>query len=159
MKAVIGRQDVPGLIIMFVIGIGLTFLGYTKIKKAKDAEKWPVATGIVTVSEVGGSMKYYPSVTYAYTVDSMEYSSNKISNINFNSKNREYVEEFLQQYPLWSEVKVYYNKLEPSEALLEPGVNSGNIWLLAFGLLLIAVPVLAVVLMKVDLKKGSKSQP
>lgn len=153
MKAVIKRQDMPGLVIMAIIGIGLTFLGIAKIRIAADAGKWPVTKGTITGSTVAGAIKYYPSITYTYKVDSIVYSSNSISNINFNSKNINTVEEFLKKYPLNSEVNVYYNTLKPSKAYLEPGINSGNIVLLAFGILLLAVPVFLVIFMKVDFKK------
>jgi hypothetical protein len=156
MKATIGRQDVPGLIIIALIGVALTFLGFTKIRKATEAKKWPVTNGIVTRSEVSGTIKYYPSVTYTYTVNNVVYNSNSISNINFNTKNRRVVEEFLKKYPSGSEIKVYYNGSEPSEALLEPGINTGNIFLLAFGIILLAIPVFLVIFIKVDFKKDSK---
>lgn len=151
MKAVIKRQDLPGLLIIAIIGIGLTFLGYVKIKNAKDAMKWPVTFGIITSSRLAGGISYYPSLSYEYMVDSVVYSSNSISNINFTSKNEGVVAEFLKKYPLGSETKVYYDSSEPSKAFLEPGINNGNIILLAFGIFLLSIPVLLVIFMKVDL--------
>jgi hypothetical protein len=153
MKAVIGRQDIPGLVIMVILGLTLTFFGFTKFKKAADAKSWPVTSGLVTGSDVAGTIKYYPSISYTYTVDSVVYNSNSISNINFNTKNRSVVEEFLKKYPLGTKIKVYYNGSEPSRALLEPGINTGNILLLAFGIILLAIPVLLVIFMKVDIRK------
>lgn len=153
MKAAMRRQDVPGLVMIAIIGIGLTFLGFAKIKLAADSKKWPVTNGTITSSRVAGAIKYYPSLTYTYMVDSIVYSSNSISNINFNSKNEDTVKEFLKKYPLGSEIKVYYKNSEPSRAFLEPGINNGNIILLAFGIFLIAIPVFLVIFIKVDLKK------
>ena len=157
MKAVIGRQDIPGLVIMVVFGLGLTFLGFIKYKKAAETDNWPSTVGLITGSEVAGAVKYYPSITYSYTVDSANYSSNTISNISFNTKNRSVAEEFLKKYPLGSNPKVYYNSSEPSMSLLEPGVNTGNILLLVFGAIVLAIPVLLVLFMKVDLRKGSET--
>jgi hypothetical protein len=157
MKAVIGRQDIPGLVIMVILGLALTFLGVTKFKKATDAKSWPVTTGLVTGSEVAGAIKYYPSITYTYSVDSVAYNSNIISNINFNTKNRSVVEEVLKKYPVGSKIEVYYNGSEPSEALLEPGINTGNILLLAFGIIVLAIPVFLIIFMKVDIRKGSNT--
>ena len=156
MKAVIRRQDIPGLVIMAIIGLALTFLSITKIKKATEAKSWPVTTGTVTSSELKGGTKYYPSVTYTYTVDSVVYNSNSISNINFSTKNRSVVEEFLKKYSLGSEIKVFYNDSEPSDALLEPGINTGNIVLLAFGIGLLAIFIFSVIFFKLDLKKVPK---
>jgi len=152
MKAVIGRQDIPGLVIIAIIGIGLTFLGFTKIKKAADSEKWQVTNGTVTRSEVAGAIKYYPSITYMYTIDNVVYNSSGISNVNFNTKKRSVAEEFLKKYPLGSEVKVYYSGSKPSESLLEPGINTGNILLLGFGIVILAIPIFLLIFMKVDIK-------
>jgi hypothetical protein len=158
MKAVIGRKDIPGLVILAIIGIALTFLGSVKLTNAAETNRWPITNGTVTSSEVAGAMKYYPSVNYTYTVDSVVYTSDKISNMNFNTKKRSVVEEVLKKYPLDSEIKVYYNSKDPSKALLEPGINRGSILLLAFGIFILAIPIFLVLFMKVDLKKVSKIQ-
>ena len=85
MKAEIKRQDIPGLVICAIIGLGLTFLGSVKLKKAAETNRWPVTNGTVISSDVGGVMKYYPFVSYTYTVDSAVYTSDRISNMNFNN--------------------------------------------------------------------------
>jgi hypothetical protein len=152
MKASIKRQDIPGLLIMLIIGLALTLIGFSKFKKAADTKKWPVTEGIVTRSEVAGIMKYYPSITYTYIIDSVTYNSTSISNMNFSTRNRRVAEEFINKYPLGSEKMVHYNRSNPSEAFLEPGINAGNILLLCFGILLLLVPILLVTFLKVDLR-------
>jgi hypothetical protein len=158
MKAVIGRQDIPGLVISAIIGIGLTLLGSVKLKNAAETNRWPITNGTIISSEVAGSMKYYPFVSYTYSVDSAVYTSDRIATMSFNTKNKSAVEEVLKKYPLGSEIKVYYNSADPSKALLEPGINRGNILLLAFGLLVLAIPTFSVIFMKFDLKNVSKTQ-
>lgn len=158
MKAVIKRQDIPGLVVIAIIGLGITFLGLVKLKNAIATNRWPITNGTVTNSEVSGAIKYYPSVKYTYTIDSVVYSSNRISNMNFNTKNRSVVEEVLKKYPLGSGIKVYYNSADPSNALLEPGINNGNILLFAFGIILLAIPILCVSLMKLEIKKVTETQ-
>jgi hypothetical protein len=153
MKASIKRQDIPGILIMFIIGLAVTFLGFTKFKNALDAKKWPATKGLITRSEVAGSTKYYPSITYSYVVDSTTYNSNSISNINFITKNRKLAQEFIDKYPLGSEIMIHYNNANPTEAFLEPGLNQGNILLLCFGIILVIVPILIIIFMKVDLRK------
>jgi hypothetical protein len=150
MKAVIGKQDIPGLVIIAIIGLGLSSLGFTKIKRAEESKRWPVTSGVITSSQISGAIKYYPSITYTYSVDSVFYNSNGISNINFNTKNRTVVEEFLDKYPVGSEVKVYYNDLKPDNSFLEPGINTGHILLLAFGIMLLAIPIFLTIFMKVE---------
>jgi len=158
MKAVIGRQDIPGLVISAIIGLALTFLGSVKLKNAADTNNWPITNGTVTSSEVGGAMKYYPSVSYTYIVDSAVYTSNIISSMNFNTKNRSIVEEVLKKYPVDSEIKVYYCSEDPSRALLEPGINTGNILLLIFGIIVLSIPALSVIFMKFRIKNVAKTQ-
>ncbi len=155
MKAVIGRQDIPGLVISAIIGLALTFLGSVKLKNAADTNNWPITNGTVTRSEVGGAMKYYPSVSYTYIVDSAVYTSNIISSMNFNTKNRSMVEEVLKKYPVDSEIKVYYCSEDPSRALLEPGINTGNILLLVFGIIVLSIPALSVIFMKFRIKNSA----
>ena len=151
MKAVIKRQDIPGLVICAIIGLGLTLLGSVKLKNAAETNRWPVTNGTIISSDVAGVMKYYPFVSYTYTVDSVVYTSDRISNMNFNTKNRSVVEEVLKKYPLGSEIKVYYSNADPSLALLEPGINTGNILLLGFGIILLAIPIFLVLFMKLEI--------
>lgn len=158
MKAIIKRQDIPGLVISAILGLGLTLLGLVKLKNAAETNSWPTTNGTVTSSEMGGVMKYYPSVSYSYIIDSTVYTSKRISNMNFNTKNSSVVEEVLKKYPLGSEIKVYYNSADPSMALLEPGIITGNILLLAFGMLVLAVPTFSILFMKFDLRKVTKAQ-
>jgi hypothetical protein len=158
MKAVIGRKDIPGLVISGIIGLALTLLGSVKLKNAAETNSWPLTNGTVTSSEVAGTMTYYPTVSYTYIVDSAVYTSSTISNMNFNTKNRSVAEEVVNKYPLDAEINVYYSSTDPSKALLEPGVNTGNILLLAFGLIVLAVPVISVLFMKFEVRKVPEKQ-
>ena len=151
MKAVIKRQDIPGLVICAIIGLGLTLLGSVKLKNAAETNRWPLTNGTVISSDVAGTMKYHPFVSYTYTVDSAVYTSDRISSMNFNTKNRSVVEEVLKKYPLGSEIRVYYNNTDPSIALLEPGINIGNILLLGFGIIVLAIPIFLVLFMKLEI--------
>lgn len=155
MKAVIKRGDLPGLVMLVIIGLGLTILGTLKLKNAAESNNWPVTSGIITGSRVGGAIKYYPALTYTYTVDSTVYTSDRIANMNFLTKNQSVAEEVLNRYPLNSEVKVYYQSTDPSKAFLEPGIQSGNFLLLAIGLFILAVPILTLVFMKLEIKKDT----
>jgi hypothetical protein len=149
MNASIGRRDIPGMVIMAIIGIGLTILGSAKLNNDVKSKSWPVTEGTVTSSEVGGASKYYPSVNYTYKVDSAVYTSNRIKSVNFNTKNKSTVEEILKKYPVNATPDVYYNNEDPSAALLEPGINTGNILLLIFGIFLFAIPLFLIVLFKI----------
>ena len=88
-------------------------------------------------------------------LDSTVYTSNIISSMNFNTKNRSVVEEVLKKYPVDSEIKVYYCSEDPSRALLEPGINTGNILLLIFGIIVLSIPALSVIFMKFRIKNSA----
>lgn len=157
MKATITRQDLPGLIISAIIGLGLTFLGVVKFKNANETKSWPVTQGTVTASEVAGSIKYNPSVNYTYSVNGTEYSSNQIGTMNFRTKNKSVAEEVVAKYQAGAAVEVHYNSKNPSDAYLEPGTETGHFLLLLIGILVLSVPVFSLVLIKLDLKKPSQS--
>jgi hypothetical protein len=78
--------------------------------------------------------------------------------MNFKTKNKSVVEEVIEKYPSDSVVKVYYNSANPSKALLEPGVHTGNILLLVFGIIVLAIPTFSVLFMKFEIKKGPETQ-
>ena len=60
--------------LFLLVGIGLTFWGWTILQNARASASWPTADGIVTRSEVthstdsDGGDSYSPKVTYRYTV-------------------------------------------------------------------------------------------
>lgn len=155
MKATLTRQDLPGLVLLTIIGLALTAVGGVMLKNAVESKNWPVTNGTVTGSEVAGSIKYYPSITYTFTIDGVDYSSDQISNMNFRTKNINVAQEVVNRYPVGSVATVHYDSTDPSKSYLEPGIDTGHILLLLFGVLALAIPVFSAIFLKFEPKKPS----
>ena len=157
MKATITRQDIPGLVILTIIGLALTTVGGVMLKNAVESKNWPVTNGTITGSEVAGSIKYYPSISYTFTINGVDYSSDQISNMNFRTKNKDVVQEIVNRYPAGSVAVVHYNSKNPSKSYLEPGINPGHVLLLLFGVLALAIPVFSAIFLKWNIKNNAGS--
>ena len=157
MKATITRQDIPGLVILTIIGLALTTVGGVMLKNAVESKNWPVTNGTITGSEVAGSIKYYPSISYTFTINGVDYSSDQISNMNFRTKNKDVVQEIVNRYPAGSVAVVHYNSKNPSKSYLEPGITTGHILLLLFGVLALAIPVFSAIFLKWNIKNNAGS--
>ena len=153
MKATINRQDIPGLVILTIIGLALTTLGAVMLKNAIESKNWPVTNGTITSSEVAGSIKYNPSINYTFSVDGVDYSSNQISNMNFRTKNISVAQAVVNRYPAGSVAAVHYNSKSPSQSFLEPGIDTGHLILLLFGVIALGIPVFSAIFLKWNIKK------
>ena len=124
-----------GGIIILVMGLGLTtILSRTLLADASDSEGWPTTTGTVVTSEIktqrsGDGNTYSARVIYDYVVDGTEYTSGKITVADGSSSRSAPATRLVEQYPVGSQVDVYYNPLVPDEAVLQPGAPRVLNWL------------------------------
>lgn len=109
-----------------------------------ESEDWPTAEGIITSSMIDSyeerdtstgdddfpptyTTYYEPKITYSYSVNGAEYSSDKISFSRTRFVIQSDAQEVIEKYSTGTNVTVYYNPDNPSEAVLEPGIqNSGG---------------------------------
>lgn len=103
-----------------------------------DSQDWPSTTGVVVLTDIkigkrefdagwgGGSQtetRYVPALQYVYHVGSQEYTAENITvdsswsleSFDTQSKANAYLE---QNYPIGTEVVVYYNPNDPQDAFL-----------------------------------------
>ena len=78
-------------ILFLIVGIAVSFWGYTMFKQARESKNWPTTNGKVTFSEVKSSLRrstdsrkpsttmYSAEVLYEYTVNGSIYTSKKVS--------------------------------------------------------------------------------
>jgi hypothetical protein len=128
-------------VVMGLIFTGIGFagisLGRNLHKKAQAIRSWPSIPGLVGHSDIHShrgkkSTTYAPEVEYAYTVNGVQYVSKKITLIN-TSSNYSNAEKVIEKYPRESLVTVYYNPMNPAEAVLELGISSGIYVVLGVG--------------------------
>lgn len=105
----------------------LTFWGKPTLKNAKESVNWPTVPGVVTESKVEShsgddGTTYSADVTYKYTVDETEISSERIwFGDNYSSSNRKQFAKIVSEYPVGIEVTVFYKHDDPFIAVLKPG--------------------------------------
>lgn len=143
-EAVLGFLIGSGVcFLFFVIGIFIMIAGIRNRKKAEESTSWPSVKGTITRawievqehrdSDGDRTIRHYPRWEYEFVVSGMTYTG---QNIDFSgtqsSMSESKAREELEQYPLNSEVQVFYNPSNPEEAALEPGME-GTMTLIIYG--------------------------
>lgn len=143
-----------GLIALFFGGLGLFLIIHAQHSKRKalKSQSWPVAKGIITQTDIRAqehdeTIRYVPIVRYTYEVEGMVYEGKRItfgSDVEFGSRQK--AADYLAEYPVDTEVNVYYNPEKPSEAVLKQ-VAQKTIVGMVIGIVLLAVMFCLVCLM------------
>lgn len=114
-------------LIILLYGVYLTF-------KSRSTKEWSKTKGVVIKSEVykettpsgmdGTSLSFKTLIEYKYKADDEEHISKRVfygdtigTSLPFKSK------KLIKQYPIDSEVIVYYNPVNPKESVLQKGLN------------------------------------
>lgn len=128
------------LSLIFLIGfVAAIYFAVKAVRKAKQAEQWPVAPGRILPSEVshsvsrdrdGTSVTWKPHVFYEYDVEGSKFKSDRLTGISFYSSNRRAAYRTVHNYPVGKEVDAYYNPEDPSDSMLEPGITTGGVVLI-----------------------------
>ncbi len=134
-----------GFIIFLGIGIATTFFGMNNLKKFSASKSWPSVKGTVTVSEIDTRQMesngkwinmYHPQVVYNYFVKDKAYTNSKISFGDYATNKRKDANKVIRKYPVNSEVTVYYNPINPQEAVLQRKAGLAAYGIVAIGVLL-----------------------
>lgn len=136
-------------LITLALGVGLIIFSNRSKKKADASLTWPSVPGRVISANVRESINrnddglettsYYPQVEYTYEVNGQDLISKKLSFGGIIAqKTRDTVVTHLAQYPAGSTVLVYYNPLNPGEAVIER-TQAGARWALVVGLILVGI--------------------
>jgi hypothetical protein len=87
----------------------------------------------------GKGYTHTPEITYSYTVQGRKFTGARYQ---FGDTGRRYVNDIksvVDRYPVGRVVRVTYNPNDPSQSVLEPGVNGMSWFMLAVGLAMIAL--------------------
>ena len=107
-------------IVLNAVLLGVVFFTQRKIKAIND---WPSTSGTVTSSRIEehsdseGGTTDYAAVTYAYEVGGVKYSGSRISP--GPTVGGTGADQVVARYPVNSQVTVFHNPQDPSDAVLE----------------------------------------
>lgn len=137
-------------IIFAIIGAAVFFLfALPPLQYSIASKTWPSVPGTITRSEVDvwkrdGKTHYEPDIAYSYTVDGKKYSSAKITVGDAPLDNNVSAAKRLQaEYPVGTEVPVYYDPELPGSSALEPGTKAGDYMLAGFAAIFFLVGLFA----------------
>lgn len=112
---------------------GVIYVGIQQALEMGDSREWPTTGGVITAAYITGSHKtstekgwhgnryqYAVRVQYAYEVDGVSYSGNRLRIRPNKYSSEKSAQRELAEYPLGQRVPVYYNPSEPERSLLKP---------------------------------------
>lgn len=129
-------------LVFIAIGAGLLTYGRSMAAKARQSLAWPSIEGQIAHAAVlyqpgttsGGTTSaatYKADISYRYKVDGVDYSSARISVLDFASTAGR-AQGLVLRYPDGARVRVHYNPADHADAVLEPG-GAGGVTLLFLG--------------------------
>ena len=156
--------------ICFILtGGSLVFIdGLPNIYKAHQSSSWSSTNGYVTESKIykkrsssskKNKFKYTISLAYTYEANGKQFNAHQIffgETKSTSSKARSHA--VIEKYPTDSDITVYYDPQEPSQAVLEPGIQSVTYLPLGLGLIFLLVGCFLPLLDILFLAKKNKHQ-
>jgi len=121
-------------LVFIAIGLGMLYYARSVSAKAQQSLSWPSTEGIISHSAVlqqmpqtansNDAVTYKADVAYRYKVRGRDFSSERITLADFSSTTGR-AQDIVNRYPDGAPITVYYNPVDPSDALLEPGGATG----------------------------------
>ena len=115
--------------------------GVRNILNAHESRNWPYTDGTIVYSEAErrsgnkGRSSYSPRIKFQYSIEGQQYEGDIVAfGMKSVSAGRGFAERFVKKYPKGKDVKVFYNPVEISKSVLEPGLSKRSFILLAFGI-------------------------
>ena len=135
----------PIALLFGAIGAGVAISARVATVRLKSSQRWPSVRGSVTKSYVRSSRSscqsgYAPELEYTYWVD-RQYVGRTI-NLGFEPhQSQADAEEYCASHPVGSELEVFYNPSDPSDACLER--RGSMLWMFELvGLIFVGMGVL-----------------
>ena len=166
------RQLSPGkatvvLVIIGIVGAALTiFLGIPMMMSAFESSGWPLAEGVITVSEFttnrdrdNGSVTYGASIAYDYKVNGTSYTGSNVHFGQYGTSDPSYGRGIVNRYPMGKQVRVYYDPDEPSTSVLEPGAGWSSFMVGGIGALFTLVGFIGSFFQFKKYKRGETAPP
>lgn len=140
-----------GFFILLFAGVGVWMIlkSNKDKKKVGESTNWPSTSGTITDSHITESVStsddnnityYRPAISYKYEVIGTSYESNRLMFGAAQSGSRGGAQTVVAKYPVGSAVTVYYNPVDPKEAVLERQSKSTNVTMI-LGIVFIVMAV------------------
>lgn len=128
-----------------LIGLAIIASAMGEVRKSQHSAKWPTTAGTITRSEIkvesdSDSTSYLPDIEFEYTVGESSHRSTSVRVGKIALPERWEVTPFNKRYPVGKAVIVAYDPMEPSSAVLEPGLFRQSLTLVIFGSLFACFP-------------------
>jgi hypothetical protein len=88
-----------------------------------------------------GGTTYHAEVPYEYAVDGQTQSSNQISFGDYGSSDPSHARSVVNKYPPGTVVTVHYSPSNPTQAVLETGINGHAYFVPVFGAIFFGLPL------------------
>lgn len=112
-------------LIVILAGVILSIFGFRTLNEINTANSWSKTSGIITYFGIEKDTRVlskgqpvtdlYANISYNYSVNNIIYSSNRVS---FTKTSGTY-QTFLDKYSINKTIDVYYNPINPKDAVLE----------------------------------------
>ena len=127
--------------IMILIGGVLSAVAYDNYRDGEETKAWPATTGEILSADVeeeerrdrrdNGTYRtrytYTPRVTYAYTIQGIEYTGHRIR-ADDSGGDRDKAFDTINDYPVGSIVDVFYDPGDPRSSVLKQGSDPVSVW-------------------------------
>src|SRR5215471_2587758 len=124
---------------LFWSAMTLLFDGFVVVPAVRQvvALRFPSTEGVILSSEVthhddSDGTTYGVAIRYSYSVGSRGYEGDRYRYDKSTSSDCAWAQRAVAERPPGTKVRVYYNPLNPAEALLVPGILGSDLFLLAF---------------------------
>ena len=135
-------MKIPKSIFLSILTISIFIVGFNvyeefspTIKLAYKSSEWPKVKGIITTSErvnttpdlSSSRAVYETNFMYKYSVEGKSYFGSKIY-IGNNLSSQQSLAQYIDKYEAGREVHVYHSPLNPSLAVIEPGIKLDSLF-------------------------------
>jgi len=124
------------LVFGFFICMALSWFTFSVYGDVKAVQSlfWPSIEGSVISGSVEtshgskGASKSKPVIHYSFSVNGVEYKSNRYSSTVARGSSF-WAKEVIDRHPAGSAITVYYNPDDPSNSMLDPGFQKDDVWM------------------------------
>ncbi len=145
-------------LLFFVAAVGVETYLINMFIKAWNAVNWPTTKGIIVKSELEKHLSiktsYEAFIEYTYQIGEKQYKSKDVRARGSNAKYRSELTPLVEKFPAGKEVTVYYNPVNPSDALLEVGVDGIDQLVVVLPVLLILFSGVGLIALILEWRKG-----